>query len=119
MFKDMDADPLPKSAGILLIGHMVRCWQSDDGQCIIWFGEEDQLRIMCMKKHKVERSFHALERYVTRSSPLMGSNLRSVSMDTLPPVQVTLALVCRLDPYQNPNCASDGTDRRQSKLLVH
>ena len=26
------------------------CWQSDDKQCIVWFGEEDQLRIMCMKR---------------------------------------------------------------------
>ena len=51
MFKDMDADPYLKSAGISSDWPYGRgCWQSDDGQCIIWFGEEDQLRIMCMKK---------------------------------------------------------------------
>ena len=51
MFKDMDADPFLKSAGISSDWPYGRgCWQSADGQCIIWFGEEDQLRIMCMKK---------------------------------------------------------------------
>jgi len=51
MFKDMDADPYLKSAGISSDWPYGRgCWQSDDGMRIIWFGEEDQLRIMCMKK---------------------------------------------------------------------
>jgi len=51
MFKDMDADPFLKSAGIASDWPYGRgCWQSEDKQCIIWFGEEDQLRIMCMKK---------------------------------------------------------------------
>jgi creatine kinase len=50
MFKDMDADPFLKSAGISSDWPYGRgCYQSEDGQCIIWFGEEDQLRIMCMK----------------------------------------------------------------------
>ena len=40
-----------KSAGISSDWPYGRgCWQSEDKQCIIWFGEEDQLRIMCMKK---------------------------------------------------------------------
>jgi creatine kinase len=51
MFKDMDADPYLKSAGIASDWPYGRgCWQSADKQCIVWFGEEDQLRIMCMKK---------------------------------------------------------------------
>jgi len=51
MFKDMDADPYLKSAGISSDWPYGRgCYQSADGQFIIWFGEEDQLRIMCMKK---------------------------------------------------------------------
>ena len=51
LFKDMDADPYLKSAGIASDWPYGRgCWQSADGQCIIWFGEEDQLRIMNMKK---------------------------------------------------------------------
>lgn len=51
MFKDMDADPYLKVAGISSDWPYGRgCWQSDSKEMIIWFGEEDQLRIMCMKK---------------------------------------------------------------------
>ena len=51
MFKDMDADPYLKSAGISSDWPYGRgCWMSDDEQKIIWIGEEDQLRIMVMKK---------------------------------------------------------------------
>lgn len=51
MFKDMAADPYLNSAGISSDWPYGRgCWQSDDKMLIIWFGEEDQLRIMCMKK---------------------------------------------------------------------
>lgn len=51
MFKDMDADSYLKSAGISSDWPYGRgCWQSADGSMIIWFGEEDHLRIMCMKK---------------------------------------------------------------------
>eukprot|EP00512_Aurantiochytrium_limacinum_P005172 CAMPEP_0171497014 /NCGR_PEP_ID=MMETSP0958-20121227/7027_1 /TAXON_ID=87120 /ORGANISM="Aurantiochytrium limacinum, Strain ATCCMYA-1381" /LENGTH=412 /DNA_ID=CAMNT_0012031191 /DNA_START=119 /DNA_END=1357 /DNA_ORIENTATION=+ len=50
MFKDMDADPYLKSAGISSNWPYGRgCYVSEDGQFIIWWGEEDQLRIMCMK----------------------------------------------------------------------
>ena len=51
MFKDMAADPYLKSAGIALDWPCGRgCYQSADGGFIIWFGEEDQLRILCMAK---------------------------------------------------------------------
>jgi len=51
MFKDMAADTYLASAGIADDWPYGRgCWQSDDKQCIVWFGEEDQLRIMCMKQ---------------------------------------------------------------------
>ena len=51
MFKDMAADTYLASAGIADDWPYGRgCWQSDDKQCIVWFGEEDQLRIMCMKR---------------------------------------------------------------------
>jgi creatine kinase len=51
MFKDMSADPYLASAGIASDWPCGRgCYQSADGGFIIWFGEEDQLRIMCMGK---------------------------------------------------------------------
>jgi len=51
MFKDMDEDPYLKSAGISSDWPYGRgCYVSADEQVIVWMGEEDQLRIMCMKK---------------------------------------------------------------------
>ena len=51
MFKDMAADPYLASAGIASDWPCGRgCYQSSDGGFIVWFGEEDQLRIMCMAK---------------------------------------------------------------------
>jgi hypothetical protein len=47
MFKDMDADPYLKSAGISSDWPYGRgCYISADEQFIVWFGEEDHLRIM-------------------------------------------------------------------------
>ena len=51
MFKDMAADTYLASAGIANDWPYGRgCWQSEDKKKIVWFGEEDQLRIMVMKK---------------------------------------------------------------------
>jgi creatine kinase len=51
MFKDMTGDPYLESAGISSDWPYGRgCYVSADRQFIIWFGEEDQLRIICMKK---------------------------------------------------------------------
>ena len=51
MFGDLRGNPCLTSAGIASDWPYGRgCWQSDDKQCMIWYGEEDQLRIMCMRK---------------------------------------------------------------------
>jgi len=51
MFKDMSADSYLVSAGIAQDWpHGRGCYVSEDKQFIIWVGEEDHLRIMCMKK---------------------------------------------------------------------
>ena len=53
MFKDMAADTYLASAGIADDWPYGRgCWQSDDKQCIVWFGEEDQL---CSTVRKASR----------------------------------------------------------------
>jgi protein-arginine kinase len=53
MFKNMDADSFLKSAGIASDWPFGRgCWQSADKQCIVWFGEEDHIRVISMKKGK-------------------------------------------------------------------
>lgn len=54
MFKDMANDSYLASAGIASEWPYGRgCYQSADGQFIVWVGEEDHLRIMCMKKGTV------------------------------------------------------------------
>jgi len=54
MFKDMSADSYLLSAGIAGDWPFGRgCYVSEDKGFIIWNGEEDHLRIMCMKKGTV------------------------------------------------------------------
>jgi len=74
MFKDMDADPYLKSAGIASDWPYGRgCWQSMDKECIIWFGEEDQLRIMCMKKGtRLDEVFNRLKKMLETVESIDG-----------------------------------------------
>jgi protein-arginine kinase len=54
MFKDMSADSYLVTAGIAYDWPFGRgCYVSEDKEFIIWVGEEDHLRIMCMKKGTV------------------------------------------------------------------
>ena len=54
MFKDMSADSYLESAGISADWPFGRgCYVSEDKQFIVWVGEEDHLRIMCMKNGSV------------------------------------------------------------------
>ena len=74
MFKDMAADPYLASAGIASDWPCGRgCYQSKDGGFIIWFGEEDQLRIMCMAKgFLLNAVFDRLNRALTKVEALDG-----------------------------------------------
>jgi hypothetical protein len=50
MFRDMDQDRFMKSAGIADDWPYGRaCYVSRDGEVIVWIGEEDHLRLICMK----------------------------------------------------------------------
>lgn len=54
MFKRMDTDRYLTAAGIAADWpHGRGCYVSDDKEFIIWVGEEDHLRIMCMKRGTV------------------------------------------------------------------
>lgn len=54
MFKDMGDDAYLASAGIASDWPVGRgCYISEDKQFIIWVGEEDHLRIMCMKNKEL------------------------------------------------------------------
>lgn len=120
MFKDMDADPYLKSAGISSNWPYGRgCYVSADGQFIIWFGEEDQLRIMCMKKGtklnevfdrlceglKVVESIDGIDfatskdyGYVTSCPSNLGTGMRAS-------VHIKI-----------PNLTSDGTEKKAKEI---
>ena len=54
MFKDMSADPYLLSAGIAADWpHGRGCYISEDRGFVVWVGEEDHLRIMCMQTGSV------------------------------------------------------------------
>lgn len=120
MFKDMAADSFLASAGIASDWPYGRgCWQSEDKSLIIWFGEEDQLRIMCMKKGfflnevfdglsellKLVESVEGIKfatddnlGYVTSCPSNLGTGMRA---------SVHIAL---------PNLTSDGTDAKAKEV---
>lgn len=120
MFKNMDADPFLKSAGIASDWPYGRgCYVSADKQFIIWFGEEDQLRIMCMMKGtklnevferlrdglKVVESIDGIDfatseeyGYVTSCPSNLGTGMRAS-------VHIKL-----------PNLTKDGTDTKAKKV---
>ena len=51
MFKNMTDDPCLAAAGIANDWPYGRgCYISEDKEFIVWVGEEDHLRIMCMKR---------------------------------------------------------------------
>ena len=125
MFKDMDADPFLKSAGISSDWPYGRgCWQSEDKECIVWFGEEDQLRIMSMKKgtclnevfNKLKTlldTFESIEGiefatsekygYVTSCPSNLGTGMRASVHIKVP----TLTADGQADPHGNsPTCTA-------------
>ena len=116
MFKDMSDDTYLADAGIASDWPVGRgCYVSGDGGFIIWVGEEDHLRIMCMAKGTVlndvfDRLKYALDTvesipgltfahsekygYVTSCPTNLGTGMRA-----------SVHMKC-------PNLTSDGTDTK-------
>lgn len=120
MFKDMDADPYLKSAGIASDWPYGRgCWQSDDGQCIIWFGEEDQLRIMCMKKgSKLNEVFNRLKKMLDTVEGIEGIKFaHSQKYGYITSCPSNLGTGMRASVHVKiPNLTKDGTDRKAKAI---
>merc|ERR1719197_1389160 len=114
MKKGTDADPYLKSAGISSDWPYGRgCWQSDDGQCIIWFGEEDQFRIMCMKKGtKLNEVFDRLKTMLDTVESIDGvSFARSDMCGYVTSCPSNLGTGMRASVHiKIPNLTADGTD---------
>lgn len=120
MFKDMAADSFLASAGIASDWPVGRgCWQSADGQCIIWFGEEDQLRIMCMKKGAIlNEVFDRLKKMLdTVEGIVEGGFAKSDSYGYITSCPSNLGTGMRASVHVKiPNLTSDGTDAKAKEI---
>merc|ERR1712159_894309 len=120
MFKDMDADLYLKSAGISSDWPYGRgCWQSTDGQCIIWFGEEDQLRIMCMKKgtmlNEVFDRLNAMLKVVEGIPGIEFATSDDYGYVTSCPSNLGTGMRASVH-VKIPNLTKDGTDTRAKEI---
>ena len=142
MFKDMDADPYLKSAGISSDWPYGRgCWVSRDEQKIIWFGEarrtptqpvracmhrarglappirtqEDQLRIMVMKKgYLLNEVFSELKELLDTVESIRGIDFakdKQYGYVTSCPTNLGTGMRASVH-VKLPNLTSDGTDKR-------
>lgn len=120
MFKDMDADPYLKSAGIASDWPYGRgCYVSEDGQCIIWFGEEDQLRIMCMKKGtKLNEVFDRLKKMLDTVESIEGIEFaKSDKYGYVTSCPSNLGTGMRASVHiKIPNLTADGTDTKAKEV---
>ncbi len=114
MFKDMDADPYLKSAGISSDWPYGRgCWQSEDKQKIIWFGEEDQLRIMVMKTgYLLNEVFSELKELLDTVESIKGIDFaKDEQYGYVTSCPTNLGTGMRASVHvQIPNLTADGTD---------
>jgi len=122
MFKDMAADPYLASAGIASDWPYGRgCWQSSDKQCVIWFGEEDQLRIMCMKKGtKLNEVFDRLKQMLDTVESIDGIEFaRSDKYGYITSCPSNLGTGMRASVHVKlPNLTADGTDAKAKKVCA-
>lgn len=120
MFKDMDADPYLKSAGIASDWPYGRgCWQSADKQCIIWFGEEDQFRIMCMKTGKqLNEVFDRLKLMLDTVESIDGIKFaKSEKYGYVTSCPSNLGTGMRASVHiKIPNLTADGTDTKAKEI---
>lgn len=115
MFKDMAADPYLNSAGISSDWPYGRgCYVSEDKQFIVWLGEEDHLRIMCMKKGVVlNEVFDRLKSACGVVESAVGKFAHSAEYGYVTSCPTNLGTGMRASIHiKVPNLTSDGTDKK-------
>lgn len=119
MFKDMAADPYLASAGIASDWPYGRgCYVSADRGFIVWVGEEDHLRIMCMKKGTVlndvfDRLKGACDVVEKHASKFAHS--KDYGFVTSCPTNLGTGMRASLH-IQLPNLTADGTEAKCKKV---
>jgi len=120
MFKDMSDDPYLASAGISADWPIGRgCYISQDEQFIIWVGEEDHLRIMCMKKGTIlNEVFDRLKNSLDMVEKIDG--LKFFKSDTFGyvtscPTNLGTGMRASLH-VKVPKLTADGTDKKAKEI---
>jgi len=115
MFKDMADDPYLTSAGISSDWpHGRGCYISQDKGFIIWVGEEDHLRIMCMQKGVIlNKVFDRLKTAIDVTTKLVdGGCAYSPDFGVVTSCPTNIGTGMRASVHiQLPNLTKDGTDR--------
>ena len=120
MFKDMAADTYLASAGIASDWPYGRgCWQSEDKKKIVWFGEEDQLRIMVMKKgYLLNEVFDELKTLLDAVESCEGVDFaKDETYGYVTSCPTNLGTGMRASVHVKiPNLTSDGTDAKAKEI---
>merc|ERR1711990_77044 len=120
MFKDMSADSFLVDAGIASHWpHGRGCYVSEDRGFIIWVGEEDHLRIMCMYKGTVlndvfDRLKEALD-VVNDIEGLEFAHSEQYGMVTSCPTNLGTGMRASVH-IPIPNLTADGTDKKAKAI---
>jgi len=120
MFKDMSADSYLVSAGIAGDWPYGRgCYHSSDKQFIVWLGEEDHLRIMCMKKgNMLNEVFNRLEKAVNVvEANIEGGCAMSPDYGVVTSCPTNIGTGMRASLHiPLPKLTADGTDKKAKEI---
>jgi protein-arginine kinase len=120
MFKDMSEDSFLLYAGISGNWPFGRgCYVSEDKGFIIWVGEEDHLRIMCMKKGTILNDiFNRLENALKAVGEIDGINFaRDEEMGFVTSCPTNLGTAMRASLHiALPKLCGDGTDTKAKAI---
>jgi creatine kinase len=120
MFKDMADDPYLASAGIASDWPIGRgCYISGDEQFIIWVGEEDHLRIMCMKKGTIlNEVFDRLKKSLDMVEKFDGLKFfKSDQFGYVTSCPTNLGTGMRASLHVKvPKLTADGTDKKAKEI---
>jgi creatine kinase len=115
MFKDMAADTYLASAGIASDWPYGRgCYVSADKQFIVWVGEEDHLRIMCMKKgYVLNEVFDRLNGAIQKMESVSGNFAHSPDFGYVTSCPTNLGTGMRASVHiQVPKLTKGGSDAK-------
>ena len=120
MFKDMAADTYLAAAGIASDWpHGRGCYVSEDRGFVIWVGEEDHLRIMCMKKASIlNEVFDRLKAAIDVVNAIEGLEFaQSGDYGVVTSCPTNLGTGMRASVHiPIPNLTADGTDKKAKEI---